>query len=408
MSEEAAVQLTEVRLLEGPNLYFSRPAVKVSLALPGYQALDAASASAIAAVVGLRRAIPGKPGSEQRQRFLSRLAGTVLRRIADTVPSRVGVRGRVGTDLNSVIVAFPWRHRGRAVSLGEELGPVLAGLLAGDSAEELLAGAAARVRAAPDTSRPAQLRPRIPVASVTGTNGKTSTTRMIERLLRELGLTTGRLTSPHLHDLRERISIAGEPIDQQRFLAAYDDVLPYVQMVDEQSVAQGGPRITYFELLVIIAYAVFSDAPVDVAVVEVGLGGVWDATNVADGTVSVVAPVAIDHTRLLGDTLIDIATAKAGIIKPEAIAVARASRSRPVSRARAGIASDCWVNVPLGQGGSRHRRRRLRHHSCTACPLASKSLTRTTGRSLTRLVNTPHAGQAASLSRCSMTTRRSS
>src|SRR5699024_2560253 len=140
-----------------------------------------------------------------------------------------------------------------------------------------------------------------------------STTRMIERLLRELGLTTGRFTSPHLHDLRERISIAGEPIDQQRFLAAYDDVLPYVQMVDEQSVAQGGPRITYFELLVIIAYAVFSDAPVDVAVVEVGLGGVWDATNVADGTVSVVAPVAIDHTRLLGDNLIDIATEKAGI-----------------------------------------------------------------------------------------------
>lgn len=156
---------------------------------------------------------------------------------------------------------------------------------------------------------------------VTGTNGKTSTTRMIERLLRELGLTTGRFTSPHLHDLRERISIGGEPVDEERFLAAYDDVLPYVQMVDETSVAAGGPRITYFELLVIIAYAVFSDAPVDVAVVEVGLGGVWDATNVADGSVAVVAPVAIDHTRLLGDNLIDIATEKAGIIKSDAIAV---------------------------------------------------------------------------------------
>ena len=156
---------------------------------------------------------------------------------------------------------------------------------------------------------------------VTGTNGKTSTTRIIERLLRELGLTTGRFTSPHLHDLRERIAIAGEPIDEERFLAAYDDVLPYVQMVDEASVAAGGPRITYFELLVIVAYAVFSDAPVDVAVVEVGLGGVWDATNVADGSVAVVAPVAIDHTRLLGDNLIDIATEKAGIIKSDAIAV---------------------------------------------------------------------------------------
>ncbi len=160
-----------------------------------------------------------------------------------------------------------------------------------------------------------------PVIHLTGTNGKTSTTRMVERLLRELGLTTGRFTSPHLHDLRERIAIGGEPIDEERFLAAYDDVLPYVQMVDEKSVAEGGPRITYFELLVIIAYAVFADAPVDVAVIEVGLGGVWDATNVADGTVAVVAPVSIDHTRLLGDNLIDIATEKAGIIKPEAIAV---------------------------------------------------------------------------------------
>lgn len=160
-----------------------------------------------------------------------------------------------------------------------------------------------------------------PVIHLTGTNGKTSTTRMIERLLRELGLTTGRFTSPHLHDLRERIAIGGEPVDPERFLAAYDDVLPYVQMVDEKSLAEGGPRITYFELLVILAYAIFSDAPVDVAVVEVGLGGVWDATNVADGTVAVVAPVAIDHTRLLGDNLIDIATEKAGIIKADAIAV---------------------------------------------------------------------------------------
>ncbi|WP_109474421.1 bifunctional folylpolyglutamate synthase/dihydrofolate synthase [Ornithinimicrobium cavernae] len=160
-----------------------------------------------------------------------------------------------------------------------------------------------------------------PVIHLTGTNGKTSTTRMIERLLRELGLTTGRFTSPHLHDLRERISIAGEPVDHERFLAAYDDVLPFVQMVDETSVAAGGPRITYFELLVIIAYAVFSDAPVDVAVVEVGLGGVWDATNVADGTVAVVTPIAIDHTRLLGDNLIDIATEKSGIIKSDSIAV---------------------------------------------------------------------------------------
>ncbi len=159
------------------------------------------------------------------------------------------------------------------------------------------------------------------VIHVTGTNGKTSTSRMIERLLREVGLNTGRFTSPHLHDLRERIAIAGEPVSPERFLAAYDDVLPFVQLADEESVAAGGPRMTFFEVLTCVAFAAFADAPVDIAVLEVGLGGSWDATNVADGAVAVVTPIAIDHTRYLGDSLESIATEKAGIIKPGAIAV---------------------------------------------------------------------------------------
>ncbi|MGI8948435.1 MAG: bifunctional folylpolyglutamate synthase/dihydrofolate synthase [Ornithinimicrobium sp.] len=160
-----------------------------------------------------------------------------------------------------------------------------------------------------------------PVVHITGTNGKTSTARMVERLLREMGLTTGRYTSPHLHDMRERIAVGGEPIDEQRFLDAYDDVLPYLHMVDEQSLAAEGPRMTFFEVLTCVAYAAFADAPVDVAVVEVGLGGAWDATNVADGQVAVMTPVAIDHAHLLGDSLSAIATEKCGIIKAEAIAV---------------------------------------------------------------------------------------
>lgn len=159
------------------------------------------------------------------------------------------------------------------------------------------------------------------VIHLTGTNGKTSTTRMVERLLREMGLTTGRFTSPHLHDIRERVAINGEPISEQRFLDAYDDVLPFVMMVDAESAEVGGVRMTYFELIVVLAYAAFADAPVDVAVIEVGLGGVWDATNVADGQVAVVTPVSIDHTRLLGDTLEAIAGEKRGIIKPGAIAI---------------------------------------------------------------------------------------
>ena len=155
-----------------------------------------------------------------------------------------------------------------------------------------------------------------PVIHVTGTNGKTSTTRMIERLLREMGLSTGRFTSPHLHDIRERIALNGEPIPAEKFLAAYEDVLPFIEMVDARSVAEGGPRMTYFEVVVAVAYAAFADAPVDVAVVEVGMGGSWDATNVADGQVAVVTPIAIDHERFLGSSVEDIATEKAASSSP--------------------------------------------------------------------------------------------
>ena len=164
-----------------------------------------------------------------------------------------------------------------------------------------------------------------PMIHLTGTNGKTSTTRMIERLLREMGLRTGRFTSPHLHDMRERISLDGEPISIESFLAAYDDVLPFIEMVDAESMAdpdsQRHVRMTYFEVVVCLAFAAFADNPVDVAVVEVGLGGVWDATSVADGSVAVVTPIALDHTRLLGNTVEEIAAEKAGIIKPGSIAV---------------------------------------------------------------------------------------
>ena len=160
-----------------------------------------------------------------------------------------------------------------------------------------------------------------PVVHLTGTNGKTSTTRIVESLLLELGLRTGRFTSPHLHSMRERIALAGQPISEERFLAAYDDVMPFVELVDARSAAEGGPRMTYFEVLVAIAYAAFADAPVDVAVVEVGMGGRWDATNVADGTVAVVTPVDLDHQHFLGDTVEQIASEKAGIIKEGAIAV---------------------------------------------------------------------------------------
>ena len=160
-----------------------------------------------------------------------------------------------------------------------------------------------------------------PVIHVTGTNGKTSTSRMIDSLLRETGLSTGRFTSPHLHDIRERITLSGKPIPREKFIAAYDEVHPLIEIVDARSLESGGRRMNFFEVLVAVAYVAFADAPVDVAVVEVGLGGSWDATNVADGQVAVVTPVDLDHTHLLGDDVESIAEEKSGIIKADSIAV---------------------------------------------------------------------------------------
>lgn len=165
-----------------------------------------------------------------------------------------------------------------------------------------------------------------PVIHLTGTNGKTSTARMVERLLRELGLRTGRFTSPHLSTVRERIAIDGEPISASRFVEVWDDVEPYILMVDERSVAAGGPWLSFFEVFTVLAFAAFADAPVDVVVLEVGMGGRWDATNVADGVVEVITPIARDHERWLGYTLEEIATEKAGIITPGSTVVSAEQR----------------------------------------------------------------------------------
>ena len=147
---------------------------------------------------------------------------------------------------------------------------------------------------------------------LTGTNGKTSTARMVDRLLVAAGLRTGRFTSPHVEAMTERISLDGEPVDEETFVRAYADVAPYLRLVDE---AEAHP-VSFFEASVAMAYAAFADAPVDVAVVEVGMGGAWDATNVLDADVAVVTPIAVDHARYLGDRPELIAVEKAGIIKP--------------------------------------------------------------------------------------------
>ncbi|MGL5811190.1 MAG: bifunctional folylpolyglutamate synthase/dihydrofolate synthase [Nocardioides sp.] len=151
-----------------------------------------------------------------------------------------------------------------------------------------------------------------PVIQLTGTNGKTSTARMIETLLSTLGLRTGRFTSPHLERMAERIVIDGGQLDDEAFVRAFNDVAPYTHLVDR---AAAHP-LSFFETMVGMAYAAFAEAPVDVAVIEVGMGGAWDATNVADAKVAVITPISVDHAAYLGDSPAAIAVEKAGIIKP--------------------------------------------------------------------------------------------
>jgi dihydrofolate synthase/folylpolyglutamate synthase len=160
-----------------------------------------------------------------------------------------------------------------------------------------------------------------PVVHITGTNGKTSTARMIESLLRAAGLKTGLLTSPHLVTVNERIVIDGLPVSDEALVRNWDDIQPYLAMTDTELEAADEPPLTYFEALTVLAFAVFADAPVDVMVLEVGMGGEWDSTNVADGQVAVFTPIALDHQNRLGDTVAEIARTKAGIIKPAASVV---------------------------------------------------------------------------------------
>ena len=155
------------------------------------------------------------------------------------------------------------------------------------------------------------------VVHLTGTNGKTSTSRMIDTLLRALDLRTGRFTSPHVERMGERISIDGQPLDDEAFVRAFNDVAPFTHLVD----ADQPHPLSFFETMVGMAYAAFADAPVDIAVVEVGMGGTWDATNVVEADVAVVLPIGVDHASYLGDTPAAIAEEKAGIIKPGSIVV---------------------------------------------------------------------------------------
>jgi dihydrofolate synthase/folylpolyglutamate synthase len=187
--------------------------------------------------------------------------------------------------------------------------------LAGRWGETKLEPSVARIAALVDVlGEPQRAYPSI---HITGTNGKTSTARMIEALFGAFELRTGRYTSPHVQSITERISLDGAPVSAERFVETYHDIKPYIELVDSQQEY----RLSFFEVLTGMAYAAFADAPVDVAVVEVGMGGSWDATNVIDAGVAVITPIDLDHTDRLGGTHAEIATEKAGIIKRDSTVI---------------------------------------------------------------------------------------
>ena len=156
-----------------------------------------------------------------------------------------------------------------------------------------------------------------PTIHVGGTNGKTTTSRMIDSLLFEMGLRTGRFTSPHLESYLERISINGQPIDAKELIFSFNDISPYLDLMDSKF----DNPISFFEAITALAFAAFAEHPIDVGVIEVGMGGQWDATNVVDADVSVITPIGLDHMEYLGSTITEIAATKAGIIKEQGFIV---------------------------------------------------------------------------------------
>jgi dihydrofolate synthase/folylpolyglutamate synthase len=187
-----------------------------------------------------------------------------------------------------------------------------------------------------------------PIIHITGTNGKTSTSRIAASILGAYGLRVGLFTSPHLVRFNERIVIDGAPISDEALVRNWDDILPYIQMTDAALEQEGREPLTFFETMTVLAFASFADATVDVAVVEVGMGGEWDSTNVGDGQVAVFTPISLDHTARLGNTVAEIARTKSGIIKPAADVVS--ARQQPSALAELQRAAELTESSITVQG----------------------------------------------------------
>lgn len=308
MTSAPTVTVAEVRVLEGPNLYFAKPAIKVSLELPGYLSAEERDLADLARRAGLRGSRPGQPGSEQRQRFVARVVERAVRRLATaTGTSRLGVRSRPGSSPEHVVVAFVWRRRGRGQALGAALGPTLQAWLAG---EDVLAEQADLITRADPGPRPAVLVPTVPVASITGTNGKTTTTR----LLGHIGMTAGRTTAWSSTD---GVVVQGELVERGDY---------------------SGPAG---------ARAVLATPGLQLGILETARGGMLlKGMGVAANDVSVVTNVSADHLGLQGiDTVDQLAEVKAIVTKatrPDGWAVLNGEDPR-VWAMRANTRAKPWV-----------------------------------------------------------------
>lgn len=282
----APIAALEVRVLDGPNLYFPRPSIKVTLDLPGPMAAEESVLTALGRAVTLPRMRVGAPGSLQRHRFLARLCASVTRQVGRASGVRLGVRGRTLNEPGAVVIAFPWRNRDRALALGEALAPLLVDLVSDpgagpDRIEEL----GARLREIPKGPRPTVLRPRVPVASITGTNGKTTTTRLLAHIGMTAGLRTGWSST-------DGVLVQGEWVERGDY---------------------SGPAG---------ARAVLTAPGVELGILETARGGMLlRGMGVAANDVSVVTNVSADHLGTQGvDTLDQLAEVKAivtTVTKPE-------------------------------------------------------------------------------------------
>ncbi|HEU4356553.1 MAG TPA: Mur ligase family protein [Actinomycetota bacterium] len=274
------VTLVELRVLEGPNLYFPRPAIKLTLAVPGWLALPEERFDHLAGRVGdAGRA--GRPGSEQRRRAMARLATQLTRRLASVAQVRLAVRGRSGASEGQVVVAYPWRRRGAAEALGHEVAALLGALLDGRrSPDRAIAEAAERLARVEPGEEPSVPDPAIPVIQVTGTNGKTTTVRLLAHLVRSAG---------------RRVAYSSTD-------GVFRDDGVLVEAGDYSGF--GG------------AARALAQEP-DVAVLETARGGILlRGIGVLHNDVAVVTNISEDHLGLHGiDTLDQLAEVKASIAK---------------------------------------------------------------------------------------------